>query len=224
MSATGSTIETRIHLVEGAAMNSSPDVMPVLSRGRHRTPRQGACFMEFASYLAGERWSDHPACTHPTVAALARDVNDLTSDLGRARLTSLIHRVVGLTIDDPRFGIDVALRAARAALPVASMERQRALAVALLSFDAEFGAETREAFAQSPDLEGWGRAYIASSRLTPKASPRTAEAIVHTAVSGIAYACIDDPDALLHSLLADTIAAAEEVRAPLTERQLAPVR
>ena len=40
-----------------------PDVMPHLSAGRHRNPRRGACFMEFASYLAGERWSDHPACT-----------------------------------------------------------------------------------------------------------------------------------------------------------------
>ena len=31
-----------------------PDVMPILSPGRHRSPRRGACFMEFASYLAGE--------------------------------------------------------------------------------------------------------------------------------------------------------------------------
>lgn len=205
-------------------MNSSPDVMPILSRGRHRTPRQGACFMEFASYLAGERWSDHPACTHPTIAALARDVNDLSSDLGRARLTSLIHRVVGLTNDDPRFGIEVALRAARAALPVANMERQRALAVALLTFDPDLGPESRDAFAQSPDLERWGRAYLAASRLVPKATPRTAEAIVHAAVCGIAYACIDDPDARLHALLADTITAAEAARAPIPEKELAPAR
>ena len=53
-------------------MNTFPSVMPILSAGRHRSPRQGACFMEFASYLAGERWSDHPACTHPLLAALAR--------------------------------------------------------------------------------------------------------------------------------------------------------
>ena len=54
-----------------------PELVPVLSRGKHRSPRHGACFMELASYLAGERWSDHPACTHPLLAALARDVNDL---------------------------------------------------------------------------------------------------------------------------------------------------
>lgn len=205
-------------------MNRMPEGMPVLSAGRHRTPRQGACFMEFASYLAGERWSDHPACTHPTVAALARDVNDVSSAAGRALLTTLIPRVVGLTIDDPQFGMAVALGAARAALPVASMERQRALAVALLSFDPDLSAGTRAAFAQSPDLERWGRDYLASSRFAPKASARTAEAIVHTAVTGIAKACIEDPDARLRALLESTITAAEAARAPLTERELEPAR
>ncbi|HSK97732.1 MAG TPA: hypothetical protein VK891_14015, partial [Euzebyales bacterium] len=61
-----------------------PDQVPILSRGKHRSPRKGACFMELASYLAGERWSDHPACTHPLLAALARHVNDRTTDAGRS--------------------------------------------------------------------------------------------------------------------------------------------
>ena len=69
---------------------STPDLLPVLSRGRHRTPRKGACFMEMASYLAGERWSDHPACTHPLLATLARDVNDHVADASRSRLVPLI--------------------------------------------------------------------------------------------------------------------------------------
>ena len=76
--------------------SSLPDGIPVLSRGRHRTPRRGACFMEFASYLAGERWSDHPACTHGTLAHLARMVNDLTSDAGRALSSTFpVSRAVG---------------------------------------------------------------------------------------------------------------------------------
>ena len=45
--------------------SSLPDGIPVLSRGRHRTPRRGACFMELASVLAGERWSDHPSALIP---------------------------------------------------------------------------------------------------------------------------------------------------------------
>ena len=50
-----------------------PDGLPILSRGRHRNPKRGACFMELASVLAGERWSDHPSCTHPLLAQLAPD-------------------------------------------------------------------------------------------------------------------------------------------------------
>ena len=179
--------------------------------------------MEFASYLAGEKWSDHPACTHPAIAALARDVNDLTTDAGRAQLTSLIHRVVGLTSDDPRLGMAIALRAARAALPIASMERQRALAVALLSFDPEHGPETRAAFAQAPDLERWGRSYLASSRIAPRATAFTVLSIVHSAAVGIAYACVPDADERLLALLRETIEAAEVVRTPAVEKQLAAV-
>jgi len=54
---------------------TAPELMPVLSRGKHRNPRRGACFMEMVSFLAGERWSDHPACTHPLLAEMARLVN-----------------------------------------------------------------------------------------------------------------------------------------------------
>ena len=106
-----------------------PEVMPILSPGRHRSPRRGACFMELASYLAGERWSDHPACTHGTLAHLARMVNDRTSEAGRARLTPLIPTVIGLTSDDPLLDVVLALRAASAALPIAAEERQRSQAV-----------------------------------------------------------------------------------------------
>src|SRR3954469_3458577 len=67
----------------------TPELLPKLSRGTHRSVRKGACFMERASFLAGERWSDHPACTHPLLAALARDVNDCTSDANRQRLVTL---------------------------------------------------------------------------------------------------------------------------------------
>src|SRR5438045_9530973 len=87
-----------------------PASLPLLSRGKHRNPRKGACFMELASVLAGERWSDHPACTHPLLAALARHVNDHTSDAGRERLAGLIPSVIGLTSDDPRVDARIALR------------------------------------------------------------------------------------------------------------------
>ena len=62
-----------------------PDLVPILSRGKHRNPRKGACFMELASYLAGERWSDHPRCTHPLLASVcpARQRPDVGRRSGR---------------------------------------------------------------------------------------------------------------------------------------------
>src|SRR5215472_18781253 len=101
----------------------SPELIPMLSRGKHRNPRTGACFMELVSYLAGERWSDHPACTHPLLAAVARDVNDCTSDAGRPQLAGLIPSVIGLTGDDLHIDARIALTCAQRALPVAAAER-----------------------------------------------------------------------------------------------------
>src|SRR5829696_8481888 len=93
--------------------HQQPVVLPILSRGKHRSPRKGACFMEFASLLAGERWSDHPACTHPLLAAVARHVNDHTSDAARARLAELIPSVIGLTGQDLHIDARIALGSAR---------------------------------------------------------------------------------------------------------------
>lgn len=119
---------------------SAPDVLPVLSRGKHRSARRGACFMEFASFLAGERWSDHPSCTHPLVAEVARNVNDRSSDDVRPQLAELIPDVVGLTTDDPRADARIALHCALLALPVATGQRQGALAVALRSAERAMAA------------------------------------------------------------------------------------
>lgn len=197
---------------------SMPDVMPVLSRGKHRTPRSGGCFMEFASYLAGESWSDHPACTHPVLASLARMVNDCTTDEARSRLTVLIPSVIGLRGDDKRVGLMVSLRAAAAALPVASAERQRALAVGLLACERNLDgigdappqgtAELiRTALDQAPDAERWAREFVGSVRSwsRTKFNPRTADSIMRVAVQGIAEACIPDPDDRLRELLTRTI-------------------
>ncbi len=108
----------------------STEFLPLLSRGRHRRPRKGACFMEFASYLAGERWSDHSACTHPLLVVLARHVNDYVSDEARQSLVGLVPDVIGLTGSDLRIDVRIALRAARTAVPVVAEERQWAMATA----------------------------------------------------------------------------------------------
>src|SRR5262245_15290409 len=160
-----------------------PDVMPHLSAGRHRNPRKGACFMEFASYLAGERWSDHPACTDRVLAALARGVNDVVLDDRRDELVELIPRVIGLKGSDGRLGLVIALRAATEALPVASMERQRALAVAILATREalasrgmqlpELVAESDRALADTPDAARWARQRLLEWSVRPNELVRT---------------------------------------------------
>jgi hypothetical protein len=209
--------------------------MPHLSAGAHRNPRRGACFMEFASYLAGERWSDRPECTDPVLAALARGVNDGVSDARRDELVHQIPRVIGLRGDDAVVGLIVALRAATAALPVASMDRQRSLALGILSLRraiATRGLDVREleraadrALDDVPDAASWALSYVASSQPSPGPLHSSATiAITRIAAAGIAQACIDDPDALLIRTLDLAIVDVETqlTRVESLERTLIP--
>jgi hypothetical protein len=68
--------------------SAPPDGLPQLARGRHAVPEEGACLMEYTSVLAGLRFSDRPRCTAPTLAGLARLVNDASSDAARPALAT----------------------------------------------------------------------------------------------------------------------------------------
>ena len=196
-----------------------PELIPVLSRGKHRGPRQGACFMELVSYLAGERWSDHPACTHPLLAAVARDVNDYTSDAGRPRLAELIPSVIGLTGEDLHIDARIALVCARRALPVAAAERQQTMAVSVLACERVLAAldgrpagwleqQSRQALAQAPHAAQWARSFTRDIPISPKAfRQHVAPATARAAVEGIALACVQQADAMLRALLIDAIGA-----------------
>jgi hypothetical protein len=178
--------------------------------------------MEFASYLAGERWSDHPSCTHPLLAQLARGVNDHVSDESRRKLVSLIPSVVGLTGDDPSIDVGIALRSAAFALPVAAHDRQRALAAGMLAAERLLGSmhtqavspidttalsdHTQRALSRAPQAARWAERFIVDIDLTPRTfQRRSAPNIVRMSVLGIAEACISDRDGLLHDLLATVI-------------------
>lgn len=194
-----------------------PDLVPVLARGHHRKPSKGACFMELASYLAGERWSDHPECTHRLLSSLARSVNDCTSDAGRPRLAVLIPSVIGLTGDDVRIDATIAMRAATTALPVAAADRQRVMAVAILTADrllgeldgrrpGELADTTREVLDQAPEAERWARHLTRDIGVSARGYRRhAAPSAVRCAVLAVAEACVPEPDALLHDMLAGAI-------------------
>ena len=177
--------------------------------------------MELASYLAGEHWSAHPACTHPLLAALARDVNDHIGDLGRARLAELAPSVIGLTGDDLHLDARIALDCARTALPVVAAGRQQIMAVAVLACErvladldgrpADWLEErSRAALEQVPHAAQWARSFTARlARDMPISAEdlrqRSAPFTVHAAVEGIALAYIPEPDQMLRDLLAGAI-------------------
>jgi hypothetical protein len=197
---------------------TTPELMPVLSRGKHRNPRRGACFMEMASFLAGERWSDHPACTHPLLAHLARLVNDSVTDPVRPQLIPLIPSVVGLASDDLRVDATIALRSALAALPIAAASRQHVLATAVLGCERilaeldgrdldSLSPQSSQALDQVPEAAAWARSFsgrIRGSHRTFRA--QTAPHILNLAVEGIALACVPEVEQRLVDLLAAAIA------------------
>jgi hypothetical protein len=81
----------------------SPDVLVAMTAGlpapvapgRHARPGDEGCLMELASALAREPWSDHPACVHPVLAAVARAVNDRVGDTAREWLAPLVPPMIG---------------------------------------------------------------------------------------------------------------------------------
>lgn len=71
-----------------------------LSRGKHASPETGACVMELASMLAGERFTDHPASVSKVIAAFLRGYNDLLDDLRRQDLYEYASKTVGTAGSD----------------------------------------------------------------------------------------------------------------------------
>ena len=75
---------------------SAPTYQTVrLLPGKHRSPESGACVMELASMLAGEQFTDHPACVCPVIASFLRAYNDSVDDDRRQDLYRYAARVVG---------------------------------------------------------------------------------------------------------------------------------
>lgn len=90
--------------------SSPPDALPVLARGAHRHPGQGACLMEYTAVLAGRRFNDHPTCTHPALAELARQVNDRAS--GGARSLLITRAPTIASIGPERAGVSAGVASA----------------------------------------------------------------------------------------------------------------
>lgn len=204
-------------------MRSLPDDLPILGRGRHRRPRDGACLMELVSVLAGERWSDSPRCTHPVLAHLARKVNDAVSDEARQPLAQRAAELAGLNGPDPLWELEIALGTAVWALPRAARADQDLLALGLLTCEELLTAATTEqrrrpgvadAVAASPHAVEWAAAFMDTVSRRRRLAP--SRAVVELAVAAVGRSSASDPDRELVGLLDHAIAtcAALQVEQP----------
>ena len=66
-----------------------------LAPGKHSSPEKGACVVELASMLAGERFSDHPRSVCPVIASFMRTLNDELDDGRRRELLPYASLIVG---------------------------------------------------------------------------------------------------------------------------------
>lgn len=163
-------------------------LVPLLGRGRHFSPKAGGCLMEVVGALTGGPWVDRPDSVDLVLAALARSVNDLSSDDGRAGLAPLIPWLVTPAPVDPvRLGAVVAVTAASTALE-------------------------RSCADPSPLLQAVNAGTVVlagdSRRLSPRARRRhrkQAVAAVQTAAVAVAQASRRARDDALRCLLIDAV-------------------
>lgn len=206
-----------------------PDALPVLGAGAHKNPRDGGCVMEWVSLLAGEVWSDHPSCTHPLLAHLARSVNDLVGDEARGGLGRLLPMLVGAQSRDRSWSLEIATVAVRHAL--LAPRDARNLAVALLTLDrllaptdgrapTERRPATTEALARVPEATAWAEEFTRAMG-APRHPRGLTRGIVDAAIAAVASR---GSDAALVAMLTDavlTCRALADDRWPDAARELA---
>lgn len=66
-----------------------------LAKGSHSGPTDGACVMELASMIAGERFSDHPNSVCPVIGAFLRAYNDSVDNRRRQDLYRCASSAIG---------------------------------------------------------------------------------------------------------------------------------
>lgn len=71
-----------------------------LDYGSHAGPEWGMCVMEAVAWVAGESWTDRPACVSPVIAGFLRSLNDGLGAEDRQDLRRWIVPVIGTAGDD----------------------------------------------------------------------------------------------------------------------------
>ncbi|MEA2317672.1 MAG: hypothetical protein QOD44_1861 [Solirubrobacteraceae bacterium] len=144
-----------------------------LARGKHTSPRSGACVMELASMLAGEPFTDRPAAVCPIVAAFLRAYNDAIDDPHRQDLYAYASAAVGTRGSWPlmRMRARLCLEELRALrrTPLGLLTSPRALPESLPAMERLAGRVAREL--RRSGLEGHARALRLADDLIGLGAP-----------------------------------------------------
>ncbi|HEU5034043.1 MAG TPA: hypothetical protein VFT62_04695 [Mycobacteriales bacterium] len=189
------------------------DEAPWLSPGRHRWPRHEVCLMEWVSLLSGGPRTDHPRCTDPVLATIARAVNDYSGDLSRQRLAAFAPRLACAAGGDAEAPYAAARRCVLTALPYAKDPRRFVLVAATLGIDWAARGDAHRELGEglTPDTE-WAllddaaavtraAALFRGARVTRREHARRGlPRAVELSIATIAEHA-PDPDVVLHDLL-----------------------
>jgi hypothetical protein len=162
---------------------------PILQRGYHGHPREGACLTEFAATVPGGPWTDQPPGVQPMLAALARQVNDTSSDQGRIALLPWAAWLVGTAGDGQDDDLDATLAAHAGAAALRHANPVEADRITTL-----MAGLTRPETATPGRIQSWRRRH---------ARRRAAGRLVRAAVTSLTRASTPDP--LLRAVLADAV-------------------
>lgn len=187
-----------------------------------------SCLLELVSELAGETWTDRPSCVHPTLGAVARAVQDHSTDGGREELRALAPSFIGTA--HRGFETPARLVAICVSTALASPDRRRITAeessrltaarrTALHLLASRAGADaTAGVAAEVPRLCGAARWWMPVLDRVGLGEPfyrcYLAEQHAAGAVAVTARASGDDGDRRLRQLLALCIAATGRAEVP----------
>lgn len=171
-----------------------------LAKGAHSQPGPSMCIMECEAYIAGEAHSDAPKCVCPTIAALARGINDrMTQEERDELLAPMLGQFAGTA------GTEEHLRtrryisadyAVRVFLPIAMRARKREdLARLAESCDKIVDKRTAlEAHQAASKIRAATHAYAAAAAAYA-AADAAADAAAYAAAYAAAAAAADAADA-----------------------------
>ena len=163
-------------------MTTAPEDFTTLSVGGHTAGDGKACLMEYVSLLAGEAWSDNPTCTHPVLANMARNVNDLMGDENRHLLVPLIGRLLGTS----ETGTDIERKMLSVSLAIHSAKTVLHLVCAAYQAKAAEAIEAAEQWVKDPSKVNANRAKDAVKASLTGDRIHALDAAAHAAVAAYA--------------------------------------